>query len=148
MELWELVRLVSERYGKRLEQHKQAHPAARELGQVTLQQFQYLQAVRRGPSATIGSLSAYFGVRSPTATVLVARLEEKGLVKRSPDPQDGRSNRLVLTPRAQRLLEVQEAAFKALGEDIRAALSPSDLKLYTRLTEQVCIAFEKLERDG
>ncbi len=148
MELWELVRLVSERYGKRLEQHKKAHARAGELGQVTLQQFQYLQAIRKSPFPTIGSLSAYFGVRSPTATVIVARLEENGFVKRSPNPRDRRSNRLVPTPKARRILEVQEAAFKALGEDIRDALSPGDLKLYARLTEQVCAAFEKLDRSG
>jgi DNA-binding MarR family transcriptional regulator len=143
MELWELVRLVSERYGKRLEEHKEAQAGRSGFGSVTVQQFQYLQAIRRAPEATVSYLKSYFGVRSPSATMIVHTLEAKGLLKKKPNSHDQRSNYLVLTPKALKLLEAQENAFVALGEDIQAALSPTDLKTYTRLTEQVCSALER-----
>lgn len=146
MELWELVRTVSQRYGQRLEQHKQAHPRAKDLGELTVQQFQYLQALHASPTPTISFLSTYFGVRSPTATVIVARLVERGFLKKAPDLQDKRSNRLVLTPKARKILEVQESAFRALGDDIRTVLSSSDLQAYVHLTEQVCNAFARLDQ--
>lgn len=145
MELWELVRLVSARYGKRLQQHLAAPGAASRAGEVTVQQFQYLQAIHRLPSPTIGALSAQLGVRSPTVTVAVQRLMERGLVSKHPHPTDARSSRLALTARARRLFVAQERAFRALGEDIRGALSASELQQYTRLTAQVCEALERLD---
>jgi DNA-binding MarR family transcriptional regulator len=37
------------------------------------------------------------GIRRPSATRVVARLEEEGLIERRPDPADGRSFRVALT---------------------------------------------------
>lgn len=145
MELWELVRLVSERYGKRLQQHLSAPTAGAGLEEVTVQQFQYLQAIRLGPSPTVSGLAAYFGVRSPTVTVAVQRLVQRGLLSKRPHPSDARSSQLVLTAKARRLFAAQERAFQALGEDIRASLSASELQQYARLTEQVCQALERLD---
>lgn len=147
MELWELVRLVSERYGKRLQRHLAASSAASRTEEVSVQQFQYLQAIRASASPTVSGLAAYFSVRSPTVTVAVQRLVERGLVRKRPDPADARRGQLTLTPKAHRLFAAQDRAFKALGEDIRAALDPADFRHYARLTEQVCRALERLDED-
>lgn len=52
----------------------------------------------------------------------------------------------MLTPKAHKVFDVQEAAFKALGEDIKSALPRGELELYARLTEKVCLAFEQWEK--
>ena len=44
-------------------------------------------------------------VQRPTATRILARLEEAGLVARTRDPQDGRSSLVALTPEGRALLE-------------------------------------------
>lgn len=138
MQLWQLVRLVSERYGKRLQEHKKARPGSGELDAMTVQQFQYLQAVNRFPSATVGGLAAYFRVTSPTVTVAVNRLVRAGFLKKSPSNVDGRSNLLVLTQKGRKVLRVQEGAFRALAEDISRALDENELGEYFRLTKKVC----------
>src|SRR3954468_21283296 len=54
---------------------------------------------RHGPM-TPSELAARERIQRPTATRVLARLEEAGLVQRTPDPQDGRSSLLTTTPAA------------------------------------------------
>ncbi|MEA2269516.1 MAG: hypothetical protein QOC64_2126 [Solirubrobacteraceae bacterium] len=58
---------------------------------------------RHGP-LTPSELAAHERVRRPTVTRVVGRLEELGLVARSPDPSDGRSSLIAPTPEGRALL--------------------------------------------
>lgn len=138
MELWQLVKLVSERYGKRLQEHKSKHARAKALASLTVQQFQYLQAISNMSGATVGGLASYFGVTSPTATFTVNRLVRAGYIEKKPSSDDSRSNFLILTSKALKLLTVQEEAFKALADDIEGVLDKKELEAYFSLTEKVC----------
>jgi len=84
---------------------------------------------RHGPM-TPSELAARERIQRPTATRVLARLEEMGLVGRTPDPQDRRSSLVSVTPAASALLDelrTRKTAFLAErlerldGED-RAAL--------------------------
>jgi DNA-binding MarR family transcriptional regulator len=84
---------------------------------------------RHGP-LTPTELAAREGVKRPTIARLVARLEERVLVTRTPDPDDRRSYRVALTPLGSRTitrLRTGRDAFLArrlsmLSEDERAVL--------------------------
>ena len=56
---------------------------------------------------TPSELAARERVQRPTATRLVARLEELGVLQRAADPQDRRSSLLSVTPAGRALLEEQ-----------------------------------------
>ncbi|MEV4421073.1 MarR family transcriptional regulator [Patulibacter sp. NPDC049589] len=56
-----------------------------------------LATVERFGPLSPSELASREGIRRPSATRLVARLEEEGLVGREPDPEDGRSFRVSLT---------------------------------------------------
>ncbi|MCC6751453.1 MAG: MarR family transcriptional regulator [Deltaproteobacteria bacterium] len=144
-ELWELVKLVSERYGQRLQAHRSAKGAGSELSALTVQQFQYLQAVGALPGPTVGSLASYFEVTSPTATSIVNRLEGAGYVEKRPSGRDNRVRFVVLTARGRKVLRAQEDAFRALAEEIRGALTASELAAYQELTAKVCAKLPQLE---
>ncbi len=58
---------------------------------------------RLGP-ITPGELAGIEAVQPPTATRIVARLLEQELVRRSPDPADGRSSLISCTPAGKALL--------------------------------------------
>ena len=58
---------------------------------------------RRGP-LTPSELADAEGVKRPTATRFIACLEQADLVARDPDPDDGRSYRVRITPRGAGLL--------------------------------------------
>jgi DNA-binding MarR family transcriptional regulator len=54
---------------------------------------------------TPSELAARERIQRPTATRLLARLEQEGLVARTPDPHDGRSSLVSTTPAARTLLD-------------------------------------------
>ncbi len=58
---------------------------------------------RRGP-LTPSELADAERVKRPTATRFISCLERAGLVSRDPDPEDGRSYRVDITPRGAGLL--------------------------------------------
>jgi DNA-binding MarR family transcriptional regulator len=59
---------------------------------------------RRGP-LTPSEVAACERIQRPTATRVIARLEEAGLVERAADPTDGRSSLLTITAEGRALLE-------------------------------------------
>jgi DNA-binding MarR family transcriptional regulator len=63
-----------------------------------------LSTVERHGPMTPSELAARERIQRPTATRVLARLEEDGLVARTPDPHDGRSSLVAATPKASALL--------------------------------------------
>jgi DNA-binding MarR family transcriptional regulator len=84
---------------------------------------------RHGPM-TPSELAARERIQRPTATRVLARLEELDYIQRTRDPQDGRSSLVAVTPPASALLaelRTRKTAFLAerlerLDADDRAAL--------------------------
>ncbi len=65
-------------------------------------------------------------VQRPTATRVIARLEEMGLIARTPDPQDRRSSLVSVTPDATALLAEQRTRKTAFLAERLDGLSPED----------------------
>jgi DNA-binding MarR family transcriptional regulator len=59
---------------------------------------------RRGP-LTPSEVASCERIQRPTATRVIARLEEAGLIDRAADPSDGRSSLLTITAEGRALLE-------------------------------------------
>ena len=89
-----------------------------------------LATVERHGPLTPSELAGRERVQRPTATGLVCRLEEAGLVLRAADPADGRSSLVSVTPAGRKLLaagRTRKDAFlserlDALGAEDRATL--------------------------
>jgi DNA-binding MarR family transcriptional regulator len=103
--------------------------AARAAG-LTPQQHQALLAIRgfAAPQGfAIGDLAHRLQIRHHSAVGLADRLEEAGLLKRKPDPEDGRRVRLDLTPKAQRLLArltaIHRDELRRLSDDLKPLLA-------------------------
>jgi DNA-binding MarR family transcriptional regulator len=76
-------------------------------------------------------------------TKMLKRLEERGLVRRAPDPRDGRGSRVLLTPRG---LDVQEQifnAFVAASDDLLAELGARDRRDIDQTLRVLVERFEK-----
>ncbi len=68
--------------------------------------LQHLDRVqRRGGTVRVGEIAARFGVSSGSATEIVHRLTDAGLVHRVPHPSDARVRRLALTDSAAERLD-------------------------------------------
>jgi DNA-binding MarR family transcriptional regulator len=89
-----------------------------------------LSTVERHGPMTPSELAARERIQRPTATRVLARLEEMGLLQRTSDPQDRRSSLVTATPAAVELLaelRTRKTAFLAerlerLDADDRATL--------------------------
>ena len=96
---------------------------------------------RRGP-LTLGELADCEGVKPPTITAAVNRLEQQGLVERQPDPEDGRIARVVVTREGRKLLarnRSRKTAFLAQRlaalDDVERAQLASAVDVLERILE-------------
>lgn len=63
----------------------------------------------------MGELARRSRLSKQTMTTMVRLLERDGLVRRVPDPQDGRASRIVLTAKARRFKPVAQHTLDELG---------------------------------
>jgi DNA-binding MarR family transcriptional regulator len=80
---------------------------------------------RHGPM-TPSELAARERIQRPTATRVLARLEEMGLIARTPDPQDRRSSLVSVTPDASAMLAEQRTRKTAFLAERLDRLEPED----------------------
>ena len=86
-----------------------------------------LRNLREGPRR-ITELAAEERVTQPAITLLVNRLEERGWVKRVPDPSDGRAVLVSLTPVGEDVFERLRAEYRALLHDEMAMLDDTKVE--------------------
>jgi DNA-binding MarR family transcriptional regulator len=92
----------------------------------------------------ISDLARRLGVSAPTASTLVDRLVERGLIDRREDPQDRRQHRCRLTPEGQRLLGRIFEAGRARTRRLLGELNEDDLGLVLRGIELLLQAANRL----
>jgi DNA-binding MarR family transcriptional regulator len=93
-----LLREAITRVNRRLRQ-------TRPLGELTVTQLSALHALESCGALTPRELAEAERVQPPTMTRIVARLEERGLVTRTPHPTDGRQAILAPSAAGRSLLE-------------------------------------------
>ncbi|GHJ10508.1 MarR family transcriptional regulator [Micromonospora humidisoli] len=103
---------------------------ARPVGDLTVTQLSALTSLRLAGALTPRELADVERVQPPTMTKIVAKLEERGLVQRTPHPTDGRQVILAATESGRAVLDQFERArnewlasrLAALTEDERDTL--------------------------
>jgi DNA-binding MarR family transcriptional regulator len=85
----------------------------------------------RGP-LTPSEVAAIERIQRPTATRILARLEEAGLIERAADPADRRSSLLTITPAGRALLRRQRTRKNAFLAQRLDGLEPDELATLER----------------
>lgn len=92
---------------------------------LTQQQYQALLAVRAhaGPRLlSISDLAAQMLIKHHSAVGMVNRLEEQGMVRREPSPEDGRKVGIRLTPSGMRVFDrlasIHRGELRRIGSDL------------------------------
>jgi DNA-binding MarR family transcriptional regulator len=98
-----VLRDVITRFNRRLRQ-------ARPVGELTITQLSALNSLELAGAMTPRELADAERVQPPTMTKIVAKLEERGLIQRTPHPTDGR----------QVILAASEAGREVVAEHRRA----------------------------
>jgi len=82
-------------------------------------------------------LAKKMGVTTGTLTVMIDRLEQQGLLKRTPHETDRRSYLIALTEKGQELFSEHHQYHLRLTEEITATLSPEEQTLLSAVLEKV-----------
>ncbi|HEY4824843.1 MAG TPA: MarR family transcriptional regulator [Solirubrobacteraceae bacterium] len=86
-------------------------------------------------SRRITELATEERVTQPAITLLVNRLEERGWVRRVPDPSDGRAVLVSLTPVGEETLEQLRAEYRALLHEEMAMLDDDEVETLAAAVE-------------
>jgi DNA-binding MarR family transcriptional regulator len=130
------LRLVLARTARRLRQE-----AGTDLGPSLIAALGTVE--RRGP-LTPSEVAAHERIQRPTATRLIAKLEDQGLIERTAAPGDARSCLLSVTPKgAAALAEIRTRKDAFLAQRLRT-LAPEDRATLARAADLL----EQLLQDG
>ncbi len=84
--------------------------------QLTLPQLRTLFIIAHGRSSSVTQIAQHLGIGEPTASHLIDRLVQAGLVVRTEDPEDRRRMRVRLAPAGEDLIEKLLGWEDLLGE--------------------------------
>jgi DNA-binding MarR family transcriptional regulator len=101
-------------------------------GELSASQSAALTTIDCNGPLTPSEVAARERIQRPTATRILARLEEAGLIARTPDPADRRSARVATTPAGAALLVERRARRDAWMAARLDTLSPEDLATLDR----------------
>ena len=104
----------------------------RPLG-LSASQMPVLYLLRDGGAVAQKDLARFARIEQPSMAQLLARMERDGLIRRSPDPADGRSSLVSLTRAAQARLPAARAALKTGRADMLAGFASEDVDTLRRL---------------
>jgi DNA-binding MarR family transcriptional regulator len=107
----------------------------RPVGDLTVAQFSALTSLELSGALTPSELAETERVQPPTMTKLVARLEDRGLVQRTPHPTDRRQVILSATESGRTVLAQYERARDEWLSHRLAELSPEEREVLRRAAE-------------
>jgi DNA-binding MarR family transcriptional regulator len=85
----------------------------------------------------MGELGTRARLAKQTMTTMVRLMERDGLVARSPDPDDGRAQRVRLTGRGQELRKVASQVLAALDRRLRERLTDREIATFESCLQEV-----------
>ncbi len=95
--------------------------------ELTISQIRALALLFQGPQR-MGNIAAFLGSILSSATSLIDRLVEKGLVERMPDPSDRRVVVCALTPQGQEAIEQFWRIGRIRITELAERLAPAELR--------------------
>ncbi len=108
---------------------------ARPVGDVTATQLSAMTSLELAGALTPRELADAERVQPPTMTKIVARLEERGLVQRTPHPTDGRQVILSATDQGRSVLALHERMRDEWLTNALADLTPEERATLKRAAE-------------
>ena len=104
---------------------------------VTGAQWKVLFKLTLKPDLRQTDLADLLEIEPITLTRIIDRLQEAGLVERTPDPTDRRAWRLHVTEKAQPVVEQLRAIANDMTAEVFAGINPQDIELTRRVLAQV-----------
>ena len=105
--------------------------------------LQYVWRAKSGErSVRVKDLTSHLGLTSPAVTGIIDRLERQGILQRVPNPEDGRSRFIELTPGQE---QVFAAALDSTNEQLHELLSSfseRERRRLVRIVDRIVVALD------
>lgn len=121
------------RLGKAMNQRLEAALAPHD---VTPRQWSALATLWARDGIALSTLAGEIGADRPTVSGLIGRMEKKGLVRRVPDEEDGRSFRVFLTEAGWELKKVLPPLADRVNEEALGLLTSDERNLVMRALQK------------
>jgi MarR family transcriptional regulator, transcriptional regulator for hemolysin len=108
----------------------------RDIG-ISVSQLPVLVALKDGASLSQKELTRRAGVEQPSMAQLLARMERDGIIRRKPDPADGRSSLISLTARTLKLIKPARAIMAQANRDALAGFDDDEVRQLVALLQRV-----------
>ncbi|MDR3497093.1 MAG: MarR family transcriptional regulator [Ancalomicrobiaceae bacterium] len=103
-----------------------------------------LVALETGRADTQRDLARFAQIQQPPMAQMLARMERDGLIRRTPDPDDGRSSRIALTQLAlARLPEAIATLFQG-NRDAMAGFTDEEIAQFVALLDRLIANLDRL----
>ena len=103
-----------------------------------------LVALRTGRADTQRDLAHFAQVQQPPMAQMLTRMERDGLIRRTPDPDDGRSSRIALTKLALARLPAAIATLFRGNRDAMAGFSDEEIAQFIALLDRLIANLDRL----
>jgi len=104
----------------------------------TMQQYYILMAIKNGGKTTIPSqLSDWLNRNANSITMILDRMEKKGLIGRVRDLRDRRALRLVITPKGDKILKNGAKVERELINNLVREFSEDEIMFFTKQLEKI-----------
>jgi DNA-binding MarR family transcriptional regulator len=107
-----------------------------------------LKSLARSDGQTMGSLAANLGVRPPTITKMVTRMEAQGLVKRETSGFDNRLAIVYILEPGEALLDQIDEAWSVAEAQAFGKLKDKDAKRLHKILDRIIAGADGLEADA
>ena len=107
-----------------------------------------LVALRDGEASTQRDLARFARIEQPPMAQMLARMERDGLICRTPDPADGRSQRVVLTDTALSRLPKAIAVLFQGNRDALDGFTEAETDQFVALLARLLKNLDRLAVDG
>lgn len=126
---------------------KRLNPPGLTLGQVQI--FKYLAANKE---ATQQDITDFYQLEKSSTSYLISRMLNNGYLRKEPDPEDHRSQKLNLTDKGQAQLKEIESTIAGWTEQLFKGFSPEEkekaFELLNRMVENIRIFKEDEDING
>lgn len=143
MEISKLFEKMDRYYQKNLKEHE----FSEEYSDITYNIFLYLRKINSLDNPTISKLAKAMEVSKPSASNMVYKIVEKGLLKTKASSQDGRVCLLELTDKGKKVVEIENWADRRFFEKIQEILDEEELEVLERIFEKIAAGLEEEKQD-
>ncbi len=109
--------------------------AVSRVHELTLAQYRLLLYLKDGPACTVNEIASALGIAQSSASELVSRMVNSGLLRREPKPQDRRATQILLSEKARAILQQSASAVEEAMEQLLRRLKQEERQTFVEAFE-------------